>query len=186
MYPLIRIMKEKLKYRRAPRLGLFDTHVSHHRCWPHDLDFYLELNNGRTLTLYDLGRIVLFERIGASDEMRRRRWVGTVAGTSIRYRRRVQAFDRLEMRTRVLGWDARFLYVEQGMWREGTCTSQALLRTAVVGSGSMVPIGEVAAALGAGESPALPGWVRAWIAAEDERPWPPEDRPGCAPPPSAV
>jgi hypothetical protein len=38
-----------------------------------------------------------------------------VAGNSLRYRRRVRAFHRLEMRSRLLGWDARFLYVEQSM-----------------------------------------------------------------------
>lgn len=55
MYPFVRFAKEALKYRNAPKLGLLETHVSYHRCWPWDLDPWIELNNGRTLTLYDLG-----------------------------------------------------------------------------------------------------------------------------------
>ncbi|KKK71973.1 hypothetical protein LCGC14_2908570, partial [marine sediment metagenome] len=155
-------------------LGLFDTHVSRHICWPHDIDVWMELNNGRTLTLYDLGRFVMFKRIGALGLMRPRGWVGTVAGSSVRYRRRVRMFDRFQMRSRVIGWDARFLYVEQAMWRGADCTSHVLLRTAITSKGRMVPMEEVAQALGDGvASPALPAWVRAWTEAEGQRPWPP-------------
>ncbi len=174
MYPMIRLAKELLKHRGAPPLGLFDTHVSHHVCWPQDIDVWMELNNGRTLTLYDLGRCVLFQRTGVFAAMRARSWGGTVAGSSVRYRRRVRLFDRIEMRTRIVGWDARFFYVEQSMWRQGDCTSHVLLRTAVVGADGMVAMAEAAAALGANPAgPVLPDWVQGWIGADAERPWPP-------------
>ena len=40
--------------------------------------------------------------------------------------------DRIEMRSRVSCWDARFIYVEQSLWKQnGDCASHALLRTAV-------------------------------------------------------
>ncbi len=174
MYPVIRMAKEFAVHRRSPRLGLFDTHVSHHICWPWDIDLWMELNNGRTLTLFDLGRLVLFHRQGLIAMMRPRRWGGTVAGASIRYRRRVRMFHRVEMRSRVVGWDARFIYIEQSMWRRGDCTSHVLLRTAVVGPGGMVPTGQIAAAMGHdGGSPPLPDWIANWIAADARRPWPP-------------
>ena len=64
MYPLIRFAKELVKFRNAPKLGPLDAHVSTHMCWPWDLDPWIELNNGRTLTLYDLGRIPLAVRTG--------------------------------------------------------------------------------------------------------------------------
>lgn len=185
MYPLIRIAKEMAKFRNTARLGLFDPHVSHHRCWPNDIDPWMELNNGRTLTLYDMGRVVLFRRTGVSALMRARGWGGTVAGSTVRYRRRVRMFDRIEMRSRVLGWDTRFLYVEQSMWKGLTCTSHVLLRTAVVSADGMIPMKEAAAALDVEASPPLPDWVTAWIGAEARRPWPP-DRGDCASPPSGV
>ena len=55
MFPFFRFTKDLLVARTQPPLGLLDTHVSHHICWPWDVDMFLELNNGRTLTLYDLG-----------------------------------------------------------------------------------------------------------------------------------
>ncbi len=175
MYPFARMMKELWIGRRQAPLGILDTHVSHHICWPWDLDMWVELNNGRTLTLYDLGRIPLAVRTGLGAVIRQKRWGITVAGSNVRYRRRVRMFHRVEMLSRCIGWDSRFLYMEQSMWRGPECTSHMLLRSAVTSTKGMVPPTEVLAALGQEmDSPPLPGWVRAWIAADAERPWPPE------------
>jgi hypothetical protein len=108
MYPYLRLFKEFLKFRRAAPLAPLDTHVSHHLCWPQDIDPWMELNNGRTLTLFDLGRIPMAMRVGLDRVARARGWGLAVAGASVRYRRRVKMFDRIEMRTRLVGWDGRF------------------------------------------------------------------------------
>ncbi|TRD20643.1 acyl-CoA thioesterase [Palleronia caenipelagi] len=174
MYPILRLAKELYVHRNDPPLEIFDTHVSHHICWPNDIDIWMELNNGRTLTLFDLGRVVMFKRLGINDLIIRKKWAGTVAGSSIRYRRRVTTFMKLEMRSRVIGWDERFIYLEQGMYHKGECTSHVLMRTAVTDRTRIIPTAEVAAALGASpESPPLPGWVQNFADAAGERPWPP-------------
>jgi acyl-CoA thioesterase FadM len=175
MYPFLRMARVMAKARRQPPLGLFDTHVSELICWPWDLDPWVELNNGRTLTLYDLGRLPLSRRTGFERVLRERGWGLTVAGSSTRYRRRVTMFSRLTMYTRCLGWDGRFVYMEQSMWKGEECTSQVLIRSAIVSKAGIVPPTELANAFGVPtESPVLPGWVTAWIAAEAARPWPPE------------
>lgn len=174
MYPFIRLLLTLRRARALGRADLTGEHVSHHLCLPWDLDGFLELNNGRTLTLYDLGRFGLGERVGLSAVLRARRWGLAVAGCSVRYRKRVTLFQRIEMRTRCVGWDDRFVYIVQSMWVNGTCTSQALMRTAVTSRQGTVPPLDVMAALGwTGDVPEPPAWVRAWIAAEAERPWPP-------------
>lgn len=175
MYPFIRLLKEILKCRSAPRLGLADAHVSTHVCWPWDLDPWMELNNGRTLTLFDLGRIPFGHRIGLAAAMQANGWRVTVAGASVRYRKRVRPFDRLDMVTRALGWDERFIYIEQSMWRGAECTSHMLLRLAVIDANGIVGPQRVISAMGShAPSPALPEWVRAWVEADAERPWPPQ------------
>jgi len=174
MYPFVRMVKEMWKYRKAGQIGLTDPHVSSHICWPWDLDIWMELNNGRTLTLYDLGRIPMAMRTGLVPAMKQNRWSITVAGNTVRYRRRVRAFQRIEMVSRLIGWDARFFYMEQSMWRHGDCTSHMLLRSAFTDRNGIVPTEKVAAAMGHAEpSPELPEWVRAWIEADAKRPWPP-------------
>ena len=175
MYPVFRLAAHMLRHRRSEPLPITGTHVGHHICWPWDIDPWMELNNGRTLTLYDLGRVALFGRTGSARAMRANGWAPAVAGLSIRYRRRVKVFDRFEMRSRVVGWDARFFYFEQGMWRQGEFTSHVLVRLAVTDGNGMVPMARVLAAMGEDpDGPPLPGWVAAWSAAEAERPWPPQ------------
>jgi acyl-CoA thioesterase FadM len=179
MYPFPRLALQLWRQRRAPRMALTDTHVSHHICWPWDLDCFAELNNGRTLTLFDLGRFGAGVRMGLMAALRERRWGLAVAGVSVRYRKRVTAFQRIEMRTRCVGCDARFVYIVQSMWVKGVCTSEALLRTAVTSPAGTVPPQEVVLALGwTQEPPVLPDWVAHWITAEGSRPWPPEPGPG--------
>lgn len=174
MYPVVRLAKELAVHRSASPLKVGDTHVTRLICWPWDIDLWMELNNGRTLTIMDLGRVVLFRRLGVIGAMRRRRWAGTIAGASVRYRRRVRMFERIEMRSRIVGWDARFTYAEQSLWKGGECCSHALLRMAITGGKGIVPSADLARELGLPEtSPPLPGWVRAWIDADAERPWPP-------------
>jgi acyl-CoA thioesterase FadM len=175
MYPFARLAWQLRAARALPPLPLMGTHESRHICWPWDLDVFGELNNGRTLTLYDLGRIPWFGRIGLDAVLRREGWAVAIVGASVRWRRRVHAMERLTMKTRALGWDARFLYSEQSLWKaNGECASHALIRAACSTRAGIVPAARVLAALGHEEpSPPMPPWVEEWIAAEAHRPWPP-------------
>ena len=100
-----------------------------------------------------------------------------VAGSSVRYRMRIRMFERFTMISRVLGWDDRFLYIEQSAWKGGDCASQILLRAAVTKPGvkGIVPPQRLVDEMAPGmQSPELPTWAAAWSAAEAERPWPPD------------
>lgn len=180
MYPFIRLAWQLWRHRNDPPLPVTGTHVSHHYCMPWDIDLWRELNNGRTLTLYDLGRIPLADRNGLIPALRRQGWGLAIAGASVRYRRRVRMFDRIEMRSRLISWDARFMYLEQSMWRrDGDCASHILYRAAVTGRDGIVPSGQVLEALGQPGlvAPVLPDWVQAWTEADAARPWPPMQDP---------
>jgi acyl-CoA thioesterase FadM len=177
MYPFFRMALGLWKARKSPRLGPFDTFVSQHRCWPLDIDMWMELNNGRTLTLYDLGRIPLAQTNGLLAMVRKKRWGLTMAGVVVRYRRRIRTFERFEMRSRLLCWDQRFLYIEQSMWKQsGECANHAVYRSAVTDSNGIVATKHVIDAMGMSDaqSPYMPDWVAEWLRAEDARPWPPK------------
>lgn len=175
MFPFVRLVKALLVARRQPRLGLTDVHVSHHRVWPWDLDAFLELNNGRSLTLYDLGRLGMAQRVGLIEVLRNQRWGLTMVGSSVRYRRRLHAFERFEMRSRAVCWDDRFTYIEQSMWKtDGECAGHVLYRAAVTDRNGIVPASRILDAMGQdATSPPMPDWIAAWVAAEGQRPWPP-------------
>ncbi|MEI4473137.1 acyl-CoA thioesterase [Frigidibacter sp. MR17.24] len=175
MYPFLRMSLACGAARRAGPLPVTQTLVTRTTVLPWDLDIWCELNNGRTLTLFDLGRLPLLIRTGVVATAKAQGWGLTVAGSSVRYRRRVVMFDRLEMRSRILGWDQRFFYVDQSLWRKGEATSHVLIRAAVSSPQGIVPPADMLTAMGRPyTSPPLPGWVAGWIGADRERPWPPE------------
>lgn len=175
MYPYLRIFLEWRRARSLPKMAITATHISHHRCWPQDIDFWMELNNGRTLTMYDLGRVPMAVRMGLMEAIKANRWRLSVAGSVIRYRRRVLPFEKFELRSRGLFWDDKFFYVEQSIWKKnGECANHAVLRTAVTDKNGIVRPEKVAAALGYTDpSPEAPEWVMQWLKAEEMRPWPP-------------
>lgn len=175
MFPFVRFVKDILIARRQPPLAINEIHVSHHICWPWDVDMFLELNNGRTLTLYDLGRFMTAQRGGLIRAIVNNGWTLAMAGATVRYRKRVTMFQRIEMRSRCVGWDDRFMYLEQSMWnRKGECTSHVLYRAAAVRKGKSVPPMQVAEAMGVDPvSPPLSDWIVAWSEADAQRPWPP-------------
>lgn len=175
MYPFIRMFKVLWQTRNAAPIGFHETHVSHHRCWPWDIDMWMELNNGRTLTLLDLGRIPLAQRSGLMATLRAKRWGLTMAGVSVRYRRRIRTFEKFTMRSRAVCWDDKFMYLEQCMVKEdGEVANHALYRTAATDQNGIVPPARVLEAMGKHEvSPSIPDWIASWIEADASRPWPP-------------
>ena len=175
MYPFIRMAKELLVNKSQPYLSTGEIHESSHICWPWDLDFWFELNNGRALTLYDLGRIPFSSRSGFSKVIFKNRWSMTMAGANVRYRKRIRAFDRIRMQTRTVCWDKRFLYIEQSMWNsKKECAGHIIYRAAFVGNNGIINpqkvFDEIAVAL---VSPKMPDWLKDWVDSEEKRPWPP-------------
>ncbi len=176
MFPFIRLALEYNRTRKLPALTeLTDTHVSEHMCLPWDLDGFLELNNGRALTLFDIGRLGMAKRTGLIDVLKRQRWGLTMAGSSVRYRQRIRGFERFTVKSRAVCWDDKFTYIEQSMWkRDGSCANHVLYRAAATDRNGIVAPERVLAALGKdATSPPFPDWIANWCAAEATRPWPP-------------
>lgn len=176
MYPFLRLGWTLTKARKLPPMNPLDVHVSHHRCRLVDCDIFGEMNNGRILTLYEMGRFEAAVRMGLWALLKKKRWGLTVAGTSIRYRRRIRPFEAYETRTRIATWDDRFFYIEQGMFKpNGECASHVLFRTAVVEKGKAVPSARLVEELNVTDPRPQPApWINNWIEAEATRPWPPE------------
>ena len=172
MYPFLRTVKELIKYRKATRLPIGGVHVSHHICWPWDLDMWGELNNGRTLSIFDLGRFGWAQRTSLISLLRKHKWGFTMAGAGVRYRHRIRGFQLNRDAQSVNLLDEKFVYIEQVMLlKNGRCANQILYRSGVLDSNGMVPTAQVAKALGhTTEPPDCPKWAADWIAAEAVRP----------------
>src|SRR5690348_4259470 len=100
---LLRMLRVLLHARFRPRVSPLDETSVAFRVWVNDIDPLLHMNNGRYLTLMDLGRADAIIRNGIRGALRSRGWYSVVASETIRFRRSLDAFARYEMRTRLLG-----------------------------------------------------------------------------------
>ncbi|WP_062267705.1 acyl-CoA thioesterase [Endozoicomonas arenosclerae] len=174
MYPFIRLLTTIRKASKAPGIPVDGISENSFRCMPWDLDLFMEMNNGRVLTLYDLGRFTLSIQSGLAKVLKEQNWGLVVAGSTTRYRKRVRMFDKVTMYTQVAAMDERWIYIIQSMWVKGEPASSVLLRTAITEKGRMIATERVKKAMNREDWHREPeGWVKAWIDSEDLRPWPP-------------
>lgn len=174
MYPLRRQGLAILRARRMPDLAPGETHIDHMRAMPWDIDPFGDLNNGRIITLSDVGRVALAVRSGLIATMRRRHWGLAMAGSTPQYRRRITMFEPLELHSTLVGLDHKFFYIEHSFYVRGEAAANIMCRTVITSKRRLVPPSEVAREMGREDwRPALPAWVRDWAAADDARPWPP-------------
>lgn len=178
MYPFFRLVGTLLRAKPKPKLAPNELGEIHFRVRPWDLDMFLEVNNGRMLTLFDLGRFDLAVCNGLMSVLRKRRWGLVVAGSTVIYRKRLRLFNKVSMKTRFAGVDERWVYLEQTMLVGGVPASSVFLRTGVTKAGKVLPTAEVIQALGFDDQalPELNEWQQAWVESEKLRPWPPTTR----------
>jgi len=174
MYPILRLISSLTKAKLSEPADFSSSTQTTFHCMPWDLDIFFEMNNGRVLTLYDLGRFNLSVRTGFSKILKKNRWGLVVAGSTVRYRKRIRVFDKVTMHTKVAGIDEKWIYVEQSMWVKGQAASSVLLRTAVTGKGRIVLTEKVLSAMNLSNwQPQHSNWLKSWVSSEEIRPWPP-------------
>ncbi len=176
MYPFIRLIDVMIRGRWRPKLTPSEPSVLPMTAWPWDCDMFGEVNNGRHLTLFDLGRFDLGLRTGLMKVLKEKRWGLVVAGSTIRYRSRIRPFQRYTLHTHLVARDDRWFYFVQTTERKGVACSSALLRTGVTAKGKVIPTQNVADALGHSDwQGKKPDWIKSWADADAKRPWPPEE-----------
>jgi acyl-CoA thioesterase FadM len=173
MYPYLRAARVLLAARLGSRVDFDQEGSIRLRVWPGDIDIFWELNNGRFLTLMDMGRLDVGMRCGLLGVLHRRGWGLTVGGASVRFRHRVPPFSRITLTTKLVGTDERWFYFNQRIIRGDRVSAGALVRAAVTSQDGLVAPARVMEALDArNRTIDPPDWVRAWIEAEARRPWP--------------
>ena len=109
----LRLILLILSARRAARISLLDEGRIDLTVLPTDIDAFGHMNNGRFLSVMDLGRVDLLVRTGFYAVARKRRWFPLVGRISIEYRKQLLPWRRYAIETRIIGWDERWFYLEQ-------------------------------------------------------------------------
>lgn len=145
------------------RAGLFDTTALRLTVLPNDLDVNAHINNGRWLTLADLGRLDYIVRTGSARVAIKRRARPIVGDAAAKFRRGLRAFERYEIRTRLLGWDEKWTFMEHRFVRRGRVAGVVVMRGVFQAQDGLMTPAEFARAFGVPErSPPLPAWVESW------------------------
>ena len=162
----LRVLWHTLLSRRGSRISIWDVARTAFRVLPADLDIYRHVNNGRYLSIMDLGRLDWMLRTGLSPEFERRGWYPVVAASSIAYRRSLTLWQRFSVETKFIGVDARAFYVEQRFVRGGQVYATGIVRGRMLSrAGGIVTNEELFSVTG--EPPAdlvLPDWIARWAA----------------------
>lgn len=171
-----RLLLYILMARWRPALVLPDgMSVLRFRAWPTDLDPSAHVNNGKYLSLMDLGRLDLMVCAGLWRAILRHSWTPIASNVLIRYRREIRPFQRFRLETRLLTWDASNVVMEQvfvleGGPRDGQVAARALFKGGIYdrGARAFVPVARLMHEIGARALPpeASPE-VAAFLAAED-------------------
>jgi acyl-CoA thioesterase FadM len=165
---IFRMIRVLLMARHRSRVHPLDETSLSFRVWPSDLDVLMHMNNGRYLTLMDLGRADAIIRSGVRALLQQRDWYPVVASETIRFRESLPAFAQFELRSRTLGWDDKSFYLRQLFLRRGRVIAIGIVRIRFLRrSGGTLPAAEVASAILPGvASPVLPEYIAMWRSAE--------------------
>ena len=145
---IFRLVKVLIAACCRARIDLFDESRLNLRVWPTDLDVNLHLTNSRYLSMMDLGRMDWLARGGYLPHMIRERWQPLVGSCTIRFRRPISPFQTFELRTRLLCWDDKWLYVEQRFIANNELAALAFVKGLLRGPEGNIPTPDLLAALG--------------------------------------
>ena len=171
MLLLFRCVYVLLRSQFRRRIGPFDESVVRFTALPHDCDLNFHLNAGRFVSFMDIARVELIGRTRLLGILLRRGLRPVIGGAVVRYRRSILPFERFDIRTRVVGWDEKWIYVEHIVEKDGEFCAIGHARTVIRSRTGTIAPKDVLALLKLGEleSPPLPEFVQAWSAAEELR-----------------
>lgn len=143
-----------------PRLELLATTCVRLRVWPNDLDFNAHVNNGKYLSLADIGRMHWFARTGMLTVARRYKAYPVIGDAIAKFRRDLRLFQTFEIHTRMVGWDSKWGFLEHRFVREGRVLGVVAIRGVFKGPGGSMEPAAFLAGLGYLEpSPQVPEWA---------------------------
>jgi len=169
MHMFFRTLLHSLLSRFGPRIGHYDVARTRFVTSPTDLDILRHMNNGVYLSIMDVARFDMLHRTGVWKIFMERGWYPVVVAETISFRKSLTVGQRFTVESRILGFDAKAVYVEQRFVRpdasgapeiyaHGFIRGRFLKRT-----GGVVPIEELQAAVGiAPDNVTVPAWLLEW------------------------
>ncbi|MEJ2692138.1 MAG: acyl-CoA thioesterase [Candidatus Thiodiazotropha sp.] len=136
IFRLMRVVMAALFQRR---IGLMDSSTLRFQVLPTDLDLNMHMTNARYLSIMDLGRMDLLIRGGMLGGVKQERWLPVVGGIDIKFHRPLRPFQRFTLKSRLVCWDEKWLYMEQRLESDRGVHAVATVRGLFRGREGSVP-----------------------------------------------
>lgn len=160
MFPWLRLIRVGFSLVGAARVDLLATTRISLRVWPNDLDVNFHVNNGRYLALADIGRIHWLMLTGALGVARRQNAFPVVGDAVAKFRRDLKAFQTVEIQSRLIGWDRKWVFIEHRFVRDHRVIGVVAIRGLFKGPDGPIDPGALLTGLGrAAPSAELPEWA---------------------------
>ncbi len=152
---------KKLSY----RIGLLDEGKISFRALPSDCDINFHLNNSRYLAMMDLARTWLMAEMGLLHLFVKDKWMPIMNACSITYIKEIKPLQKFDIKSKMLGWDEKYFYIEQKFMTNDKLHAIAYVRGVFVHKGKRIEISElIKAANYEGDEPQLPEPIEHWKA----------------------
>lgn len=96
-----------------PKIDILEPSTLRFRVLPNDLDTNIHMNNGRYLTIMDLGRVDMIIRNGLMGAVIKNKYAPVLSAVKMRFRIPLLPFQKYDLQTRILCWDDKWAYMEQ-------------------------------------------------------------------------
>ena len=164
MYPFLRasrVLSRAIRTHRSPGIRASEITM---RVWPNDLDTNAHLNNGRYLTLMDLGRFDLMTQCGLVRIVTKNRWFPVTGGVMVRFERPLHLFEKIMLRSQIIGWDEKWLFFNHDLFSGAHRAARATTRGLFRSRGQSISSQQLLDAMNYdGASMVLPEYVQQWM-----------------------
>jgi len=128
-------------------MGLLDESILNFRLLPNDIDVS-KMTNDRYLAFMDLGRIDLVLRLGLFKIIFKNNWQPVISFATIRFRHPIRLFQRFQLKSKIIWWDDKSVYIEQVFVRQGRVQATGYVLGTLLGKNGAIPPGEILDKLG--------------------------------------
>lgn len=132
-------------------IDLFSACTTRFRVNPFDLDLNFHMNNGRYLTIMDLGRFDLLLKSKTFWPLTGQGYYPVVSSEAIRFRKSLKVFASFDLVTTLEAWDEKDFYISQKFVQRGQVVAEGMIKGRFLQRGrrGSVPNAELFEAIGA-------------------------------------
>ena len=143
----LRLLFTLIRSSRRNKLRPDEESALHFRVWVTDADVSV-MNNAKYLTIMEMGRVDLMFRAGFLKLSRAKGWAAPLASISVQFNRPLKRFQRFQLRTSLIYWDEKYVYLRHLIERGDQKVAVGVARVVILSKRGRVRPSEALAALG--------------------------------------